>query len=161
MAASDWDKEMAKIDKQLESISDDALIPSRTGAPPAEKTRVVEERRATSTFGVFARLVLAVVLGIAMLFWPYQKCGAGIYAYLFASAMVAVAGGWTAIWTWRHRSGQAHILSLLLIVWGIVLGTVELLPRVGYAKHVEPWACPVAPTPAPPASGPATPTPVR
>jgi hypothetical protein len=146
MAGSDWDKEMKKIDKQLESISDDALISSSGAKAPAEKARVVEVQRSTTTFGVFARLVLAVILGLAMLVWPYSvRCGPGLFAYLFASAMVGVGGVWSAVWTWRHRSSQAHVLSLLLVVWGLVLAGLEILPRVGYAiptaSHPATWTC--------------------
>ena len=149
MSTKDWDKEMAKIDKQLESISDDALIApaTTTGAKSAvEKERVAEVKRTTSTLGVFARLVLVVALGIGMLAWPYSaRCGPGLFAYLFASVMVVIGGAWAAIWTWRHRSAQAHVLSLLLIVWGIVLATIEILPRVGYAAptaaHPATWMC--------------------
>ena len=146
MSPSDWDKEMAKVDKQLESISDEALLPTGAAKTPAEKAKVREKQRTTSTFGVFARLVLAVALGVGILFWPYPaRCGPGLFAYLGATAMVITAGVWTSIWTWRHRSGQAHVLSLLLIVWGIVLAAEEVLPRVGYAKpdaaHPAVWMC--------------------
>jgi hypothetical protein len=146
MSPTDWDKELAKIDKQLESISDQALLPAAGAKTSAEKAQVAETRRTTSTLGVFARLVLAVALGVAMLFWPYStRCGIGLFGYLGAAAMVIVAGVWTSIWTWRHRSAQAHILSLLLILWGIVLGAQEILPRAGYAKpdpaHPPIWMC--------------------
>jgi hypothetical protein len=146
MSPSNWDKEMAKIDRHLESISDEALLPSASAKTPAGRAKVLEKQRTTSTLGVFARLVLAVALGVGMLFWPYSaRCGVGLFAYLGATAMVVTAGVWTSIWTWRHRSGQAHVLSLLLIVWGIVLGAVEVLPRVGYAKsdaaHPPMWMC--------------------
>ncbi|HEY9516629.1 MAG TPA: DUF308 domain-containing protein [Gemmatimonadaceae bacterium] len=152
MDSRQWDRELAKVDRQLESMSDDALLPSTPGAKPvqpgrpAEKGRVAEEQRKTSTFGVFSRLVLAVALGVAMLFWPYStRCGVGLFAYLGAALMVIVAGVWTARWTWRHHSGQAHILSLLLIVWGVILGATEVLPRVGYAlpdaRHPAVWMC--------------------
>ena len=146
MAGTDWDKEMKKIDKQLESISDDALISTSGAKAPAEKARVAEVQRSTTTFGVFARLVLAVILGLAMLFWPYSvRCGPGLFAYLFASGMVGVAGVWSAVWTWRHRAAQAHVLSLLLVVWGLVLAGLEVLPRLGYAfpsaAHPATWMC--------------------
>jgi hypothetical protein len=154
MSSTNWDKELAKIDKQLESISDDALLgpgappPPAGGAAkvPAAPPHAAEARRETSTFGVFARLVLAVALGVAMLFWPYSaRCGAGLFGYLFATIVVIVSGGWSAIWTWRHRSAQGHVLSLLLILWGLVLGAQEVLPRVGYAKpdamHPAIWMC--------------------
>ena len=146
MAGTDWDKEMKKIDRQLESISDDALISTSGAKAPAEKAKVVEVQRTTTTFGVFARLMLAVVLGLAMLFWPYSaRCGPGLFAFLFASGMVVVGGVWSAVWTWRHRSAQAHILSLLLVVWGLVLAGLEILPRTGYAtptaQHPATWMC--------------------
>jgi hypothetical protein len=54
------------------------------------------------------------------------------------------------------------VLSLLLVVWGLVLGAIELLPRTGYAKpdpdRPTGWTC-AASTPAQPAAvqpGPAT-----
>mgnify|MGYP001792018735 CR=1 FL=1 len=146
MADTDWDKEMKKIDRQLESISDDALIPTKDAKAPAEKAKVAEVQRTTTTFGVFARLMLAVILGLAMLFWPYSaRCGPGLFAFLFASGMVAVGGVWSAVWTWRHRASQAHVLSLLLVIWGLVLAGLEVLPRIGYAipnaSHPSTWMC--------------------
>ena len=139
MAGNDWDAELKKIDKQLESLSDDELLSAGEAKTPAQ--------RETSTLGVFARLVLATALGVGMLFWPYAaRCGVGLFAYLAATAVVIGAGVWTSVWTWRHRSGKAHLLSLLLIVWGGVLGAIEVLPRVGYAKptpvHPAYWMCP-------------------
>jgi hypothetical protein len=159
MSSTNWDKELAKIDKQLESLSDDQLLPppsapakgegkgaAQPSATPSQPRAAGAEPRRTTTLGVYARLLLAVALGAAMLFWPYSaRCGAGLFAYLGAAAMVIVAGVWTSIWTWRHRSAQAHILSLLLILWGIVLGATEVLPRVGYARpdamHPAIWMC--------------------
>ena len=146
MASHDWDQELKKIDKQLESLSDEELISSSSARSPAERAKVHAVQRETSTFGVFARLVLAVALAVGMLFWPYAaRCGGGLFAYLGATAMVIGAGIWTSIWTWRHRSSNAHMLSLLLIVWGTVLGAIEVLPRVGYAKptatHPALWMC--------------------
>jgi hypothetical protein len=147
MASSDWDKELKKIDAQLESLSDEELISSSSAKTPAEKAKVREVQRTTSTFGVFARLTLAVALGVGMLFWPYAaRCGVGLFGYLSATLVVAGAGVWTSVWTWRHRAARAHFLSLLLVVWGVVLGAIEVLPRVGYAKpsaqRPAAWLCP-------------------
>ena len=146
MGSTDWDKELAKIDRQLESMSDDTLLPAAPGKSPAETAKRLEERRTTSTLGVLSRVVLAIALGIGMLFWPYSaRCGVGLFAYLGAAAMVIVAGVWTSVWTWRHRSANAHVLSLLLVFWGIVLAAQEVLPRVGYARpdaaHPAIWMC--------------------
>ncbi|HEX6057555.1 MAG TPA: hypothetical protein VFZ11_00965 [Gemmatimonadaceae bacterium] len=142
----DWDRELAKIDKQLESISDDQLITPPAGATPAQQQVVVVEREKTSTFGALARLFLAVLVGVAILFWPYSaRCGAGLAAYLGAVGVVVLAGVWSAVWTWRHRTAKAHLLSLLVVLWGLVLGGLEILPRTGYAiptaAHPAAWSC--------------------
>jgi two-component system, NtrC family, nitrogen regulation response regulator NtrX len=153
----DWSKELAKVDKQLASMSDEEL----RGPPPAAAASkppgvrataapsappIGTSRPATTTFGVYARLTLSVVLGVAMMVWPYQsRCGVGLAGYLAAVAVVIASGVWSAVWTWRHRAARAHALSLLIVLWGMVLGSLEVLPRVGYAKpdlrHLSTWAC--------------------
>ena len=145
MGASDWDKELAKIDKQLESVSDRELAPP---APAPGRPARAEPTRAktASTLGVFALILVAFALAVALVFWPYPKrCGNDLVVYLIAVAVVAVAGWWSAFWTWRHRVAKAHVLALLLILWGLVLGAVEVLPRVGYARpdidHPTMWMC--------------------
>ena len=146
MATRDWNKELAKIDRQLESLSDEALLPAKTASTPMAKAEAVEKQRTTSTFGVMARLTLAVALGVGIYFWPYAaRCGPGLFAYLAAVGVVMGAGIWTSIWTWRHRSARGHLLSLLVILWGGVLGAQEILPRLGYAipteAHPSTWMC--------------------
>jgi hypothetical protein len=141
-----WDKELAKIDKQLEAMSDEALLPSAAAKTPEAQAEVKAKQSRTRTLGVLARLTLAVALGVAMLFWPYDaRCGLGLAAYLGAVVVVAGSGVWTAVWSWRHQTPRAHVLSLLIILWGIVLGAVEILPRTGYAKpdpgHPATWTC--------------------
>jgi hypothetical protein len=163
----DWSKELAKIDKQLGSMSDEELAPrdiaraseprARTGeaaaaggAPAAPKQKAAKPPRETGSFGVFARLALSVALGVGIVLWPYEaRCGLGLAAYLAAVTVVAVSGGWSAVWTWRHRAARAHVLSLLILLWGLVLGSLEVLPRIGYAKpdlrHPTTWVCQSAP----------------
>lgn len=156
MADRDWDKELAKVDKQLASLSDDALLgppPATTGKPtvPAGKKAPAQSApvaaRATSAWGVYGRVILSLAVGVAMLLWPYPaRCGVGLAAYLGAVGVVVASGVWSSIWTWRHRAARAHTLSLLLILWGMVLGSIEILPRVGYGKpdlnHPAAWVCP-------------------
>jgi hypothetical protein len=153
---SDWDAQLKKIDKQLESMSDSALIPAASkGAPPAAKAQVAAERATTRTWGAFLRLALATALGVGILFWPYStRCGAGLAGYLVAVIAVATGGLWSSVWTWRHRTARAHVLSLLLVLWGLVLAAIEIAPRSGYAK-ADPnrpagWTCSA------PAAAPAT-----
>ena len=53
---TDWDAELKKIDKQLESISDSALIPAPAkNAPQAAKAAVVAERATTKTWPALLR----------------------------------------------------------------------------------------------------------
>jgi hypothetical protein len=160
MADRDWDKELAKVDKQLASLSDDALLgssPATTGGKrdaasgqrdtrSDKASRAPSEPRTTSSFGVYARLTLSVLVGIAMVLWPYPaRCGVGLAGYLAAVSVVIASGVWSSVWTWRHRASKAHTLSLLLILWGLILGSIEVLPRIGYAKpdlaHPAGWVC--------------------
>jgi hypothetical protein len=151
MAERDWTKEMAKIDRQLESISDEALFPTKKSAAKGPKAAAdtaenLEKQRTTTTFGVFLRLLLSVALGVGIYFWPYDaRCGVGLFGYLAAVGVVTASGIWSAVWTWRHRSARGHMLSLLLVLWGTTLGAMEILPRIGYAKtdalHPATWTC--------------------
>ncbi|MEO7711833.1 MAG: hypothetical protein ABIV10_02810 [Gemmatimonadaceae bacterium] len=144
---SDWDAELKKIDRRLESISDSALIPSApAGAPVGARTDVAIERTSTRTWGAFLRLALATALGVGILFWPYpSRCGVDLGFYLAAISAVVIGGLWSSVWTWRHRTTRAHVLSLLLVTWGLLLGAIEVLPRIGYAKPdaTRPlgWSC--------------------
>ena len=155
---TNWDAELKKIDKQLESMSDSALIPAPpTSAAPAAKAAVAAQRESTRTWPALLRLALATLLAVGILFWPYpSRCGVGLAGYLVAVGGVTLAGLWSSVWTWRHRTARAHTLSLLLVIWGIVLGAMEILPRSGYAK-ADPtrptgWVCT-----APSATAPAVP----
>lgn len=178
MADRDWEKELAKIDKQLASLPDEALMPAAPektskgaakpgSAPKAPKPAAPSEPRQTTNFGVFARLTLALVVAVAMVFWPYpSRCGLGLIGYLGAVGVMTAGGVWASIWTWRHRASRAHLVSLAITVWGVVLGSLEILPRVGYAfptdKHPAAWTCSAVPAskPAPPQTpAPTTPAP--
>lgn len=142
-----WDAELKKIDRAMEGMSDEAMFPAKAAKTPEARAVATEAQRTTSTLGVFARLALATALGVAIAFWPYAaRCGVGLAAYLAAVATLIAAGGWSAIWTWRHRAAKGHTLSLLLLLWGLVLGAIEVLPRTGYAvpsaNHPADWTCP-------------------
>lgn len=155
MSSNDWEAELKKIDKQLASIPDSALPPQKAapapspggGRPaPGPSALSAPAPTGTSTFGVFARLGLALVLGVAIAYWPYSaRCGLGLGLYLGAVGTLITAGVWSSIWTWRHRAAKGHTLALLLVLWGLVLGAIDVLPRVGWAKptvdHPARWTC--------------------
>ena len=148
MADRNWDSELAKIDKQLESVSDAALFPSAGQASsPAQQQSVQTKRAGTRTWGAFLRLALSVTVGVGIVFWPYpSRCGLGLALYLLAVAGVLTGGIWSAIWTWKHQTPRAHALSLMVVAWAIILGAIEILPRTGYAvptaAHPPLWTCP-------------------
>ncbi|HVT40235.1 MAG TPA: hypothetical protein VHE78_14435 [Gemmatimonadaceae bacterium] len=147
MSSSDWDAQMKRIDRQLASIPDESLAPARVpGAPAPRAPGPLAPPTGTTTVGVFARLGLALALGVAIVFWPYSaRCGLGLAGYLGAVTMLITAGVWSAVWTWRHRAPKGHILALLLVLWGLALASADALPRVGWAKasveHPARWTC--------------------
>ena len=161
MADRDWDKELAKVDKQLASLSDEKLLGAAPAAPlaaskdagrasaksqPAPQSSAMGSGKATSAIGVYGRLTLAMLVGAAMYIWPYPaRCGIGLAGYLAAVGVVIAGGLWASVWTWRHRASRAHTLSLLVVLWGLVLGAIQVLPRTGYAKpdanHPAGWLC--------------------
>jgi hypothetical protein len=142
-----WEKELAKIDKQLESMADETLLPTSSAKTPEDKAELKAQHGRTRTLGVLARLTVAVGLGVGILFLPFDhRCGIALAGYLASIGLVIGSGLWSAIWSWRHRSSRAHVLSLLIILWGLTLGAIEILPRTGYAKP-DPerpltWLCP-------------------
>lgn len=159
MADRNWDKELAKVDKQLASLSDEQLLGAASAAPvalPKDASRKAAKgqptpmtsapTKETSAIGVYGRLILAMLVGAAMYIWPYPaQCGLGLAGYLAAVGVVIAGGLWASVWTWRHRAGRAHALSLLVVLWGLVLGATQVLPRTGYAKpdanHPAAWLC--------------------
>jgi hypothetical protein len=152
--ARDWDKELAKIDKQISTMSDDDLArgatpPSPQSEPASQPARAgsgiaPDVARPVGVWGVYFRVGLAVALAVSVPFWPYaSRCGLGLGGYLASVAVLVGAGGWAALTTWRSRMGRAHVLALTVIAWGLSLAAVEVLPRVGYAKDParSTWTC--------------------
>jgi hypothetical protein len=92
--------------------------------------------------GPWARLALGLALGTMMAWWPYPRtCGFPLAGYLAAVSAVVLGGGWAAVSAWRYRASLAHVLSLILVFYGMMLVTAELLPRTGYAVDRATWQC--------------------
>lgn len=160
MSERDWDAELRKIDEEMARQASRPAparpLPSATPAPSAAAQGGgfsgvpagfgASAAPATTNFGVYARLTLAVAIGVGIIFWPYaNRCGLGLAGYLGAVGAVIVSGAWSAVWTFRHRAARAHFLALLLVLWGLILAAIDVLPRIGYAKpttdHPAVWAC--------------------
>lgn len=150
----DWDKELAEVDRLLAKLP--AADATRAGgsAPTVQRPAAPPPVSASASgtggvaisgrewLGTWARVVLGLLVGIGMMMWPYSyDCGLRLMFYLAGVLVVITAGGWSSISSWKRRLGFAHIVSQLLIVWGLVLGAAEVLPRIGYAKTPATWLC--------------------
>jgi hypothetical protein len=142
----DWSAQLKKIERQFDSLPPE---PSGSEQRDRRETQRRSQQRQVQREGIFgagSRVVLALSLSLAINAWPYDRaCGAGLAAYLAASAFVIAGGFWASVGTWRGRAPKLHAAALLVVAWGIVLVTAQALPRVGYAK-VDPgngpaWRC--------------------
>ena len=119
-----------------------APSPSRTSSGSIRIVSVPRQRELPTEAGLWGRTTLALALGVMMTAYPYfRECGLPLFGYLFAVAAVVCAGGWVAVLSWQTRNEIAHVLSLLLILWGLVLTSDILLPRTGYAAVPAYWGC--------------------
>ena len=148
----DWDKELAEVDKLLaQAPAGPAPVPARapsgsapsgrgTDAPAGPAGRKVSARE---WLGTWVRVVLGLLIGIGITQWPYTYgCGFKLGFYLLGVLAVITAGVWSSVSSWRRHLGWAHLISQGLVIWGLALAAREVLPRVGYAKHVATWLCP-------------------
>jgi hypothetical protein len=145
----DWDREMREVDKLLAKLPDAdptlgrAPAPQSGGSVPTVRTTPAMAGGRRSVAAAWLRLGLGLLLGVGMLVWPYSHvCGARLLFYGIGAVTLVVAGIWSALASWRHRQGFAHLLSILLIIWGLVLVMGIVLPRVGYAGQSGMWLCP-------------------
>jgi hypothetical protein len=166
MSDRNWEAELAKIDQQLASVSDEQLLatrappaaPGKGAAPPARAFPAAKAAAAPSVAAPgtvtrpwvsWAKVLVAIAAAAGLMFWPWPgQCGVLLLGFTAATGGVAFLGLWSAIGTWRHRLGVAHVASLLVVVWGLVLGAREVLPRTGYAvptpDRAASWRCPAA-----------------
>ena len=69
-------------------------------------------------------------------------CGAWLYFYLAAVAILGLAGLWVMRVSWVRRVGLSHTIGLLILGYAVWLATATILPRTGYAKVSATWSCP-------------------
>jgi hypothetical protein len=147
----DWDKELADIDKVIARMPAQGQPPAAPGAAPVgPRPMDAAPGGKLLAFTTWLRVGLGLALAVGITQWPYPSaCGLNLIVYLGAIGVVAIAGLWSSVSSWRRRMGLAHALSLLVLLWGLVLGAREILPRTGYARHVRTWSCPAGGVEAP------------
>lgn len=142
----DWDKELREVDRllnQLPTHREEQMAAAAPAKRPAVGSAPGAPRDSGSRLGTWARVVLGLLVGVGMPFWPYSHgCGFTLLFYMVGVLAVVVAGLWSGLSSWKRRMGLAHVLSQLLVIWGLVLAAGVVLPRVGYAKAAATWFCP-------------------
>mgnify|MGYP001366366284 CR=1 FL=1 len=142
----DWDKEMAEIDKIIAkqpAAPAGKLAPSG-GGPPAPRPEApppaIRSRRSALTGWIRVALAVAVAVGVTQ--WPYlHACGLSAYGYAAAAGGVVLAGLWGAVTSWKRRMGLAHVVSLLVTLWGSMLLGRAIVERTEYVKAPLTWGC--------------------
>ena len=146
----DWDKEMRDVDRLLAKLpeTDPAAVSGRAptlkkAVPAAAGAPSGAEPTGFEWLGTWARVALGLLVGVGMTQWPYSHgCGLHLLFYGVGVGAALAAGIWSSVSSWKHRLALAHIVSQLLIIWGLVLAAREVLPRVGYARAQGVWLCP-------------------
>jgi hypothetical protein len=142
----DWSAQLKKIERQFDGLPAEPSESELRAKRENERRQQMKNKDREAVFGAASRVVLVLSLGLAMAAWPYDRaCGAGLLGYLAASAAIVAGGLWATVGTWRRHAPTLHALALLAVMWGAVLITAQVLPRVGYAK-VDPsngpaWRC--------------------
>jgi hypothetical protein len=167
MSSRDWDKELAMIDRQLASLSDDKLTgpaeapraapdrapaaPARPGPAPAAApaggvpATVVPRPTWRSRLALAGQLVVTGALAAVATpgVWPWGwRCGSELVIYLVVAGAALLAALLTARASWRQRAGFAHVLALALGLWALTLVTWQVLPRTGVVVPTERIAVP-------------------
>ncbi len=160
VAQDDWSTQLKKIEREFDGLPPEPSLAYKK--LQSEEERRAKERTAqrAALIGVTARLILVAAVGVALLFWPYNNtCGAGLFGFLGAEAVIVIGGVWIGITSWRARLPRMHLVSLAIALAGMILIAADVLPRIGYAavdaKNPPSFACsdaPAATTPATPAT---------
>ena len=141
--AAEVDRLLKKLPFADPTLKGDPPPPPRspTGPRPSYPINVVKTPSATP-LGTWGRVALGLVIIAAMTQWPYASaCGISLLAYLVGVGGVILTGAWSAMLSWKLRISVAHVVSLMIVFWGIVLAAEQILPRVGYAKAEAVWLC--------------------
>lgn len=146
MSDIDWTSELRKIEREYSGLPPEPSAEQVRVKRAAEQRAGERKHQKAALAGALARTVVVLLLAVALHFWPYApECGFGLSAYLASVTLVVAGGVWAAAWAWRGRLPKLHVVSLLLVLWGLTLAGLQVLPRAGYltigtAPHGH-WSC--------------------
>lgn len=140
---------MREVNRLLAQLEQTAPMPERAletpllrQVPPKSAEVATSTPKRGRVAALWSGVFLVIALGVMMTQWPYPKdCGLHLLGYFGAVATVLFAGAGIAFDSWRLRNGVAHVLSLILIFWSMVLAAEQVLPRIGYAVDQASWRC--------------------
>jgi hypothetical protein len=139
-----WKAELKKIERDYDTHGASGK-PGRTSANGLAATPLSPEEL---TNGAMVRIGLSFAVAVGISFWPYARdCGSGLFSFLGAAVVVIIGGLWSVFWTWRGRMPRAHAISLVIVMWGLSVGAMQVLPRTGYvaisaSATTTRWFCP-------------------
>jgi hypothetical protein len=149
MSGLDWNVELRKIEREYDGLAPEPSPAALNAKRASERLAQLRQDAQAAAFGAWARLLLVAALASALGFWPYaRECGAGLFAYMAAEALIVAGALWVVTWTWRWRMVKTHGLALMMVLYALALIGAQVAPRVGYAKvdaaHPQQWWCAAA-----------------
>src|SRR5688500_11116997 len=104
MSDIDWNVELKNIERQYSGLPPEPTPEQLRVKRAAEQREKDRKNQQAAAVGAWTRLFFVAALAAAVNFWPYARaCGAGLFAYLSAAALIIAGGLWVGVWTWRGR----------------------------------------------------------
>lgn len=146
MTEIDWNTELRKVERQFDGLPPEPTAEELRAWRAAEEREQRRRDEVNGAAGAWTRLFLVIALVGSLYFWPYARvCGAGLSGFVGAEGVVTVGGIWVLMYSWRRRVRLAHAAAFVVVLVGLTLVSLELLPRIGYAKpdptRPARWAC--------------------
>lgn len=153
MSETNWNVELRKIEREFSGLPKEPSQAEINARRASERLAKQRQDAVNATIGASARLSLVAVLATAVSFWPYaRECGFGLFAFLASEGLILAGAFWVFTYTWRFHLAKLHGLALAMVLGALALISLQVLPRVGYAKvdtaHPQQWTC-AAPAPTP------------
>lgn len=146
MSEIDWKTELRKVERQFDGLPPEPTAEELRAWRLAAESEQRRREELNGAAGAWTRLSLVIALVGGLFFWPYARvCGAGLSGFVGAEGTVIVGGIWVVMYSWRRRVPWAHSAAFVVVLVGVALMSLELLPRIGYAKpdptRPTRWAC--------------------